>query len=292
MTAPRAVLDAHVHFWDPALREYPWLAALPPLRRSFAPAEFARDSARAPIAGAVFVECNCDPTRALEEARWVAGLPRDGSPVVGIVAFADLTRAEALPDALDAYAGIDGVCGIRHNIQGNPPGFALQDRFVEGVREVGRRGFTFDLCATHDQLPEVVQLARRCPHTRLVLDHCGKPDIAGGSVDPWRMHVAELASLPNVWCKLSGLLTEARVPGWRAADLRPYAEHVVEAFGRDRVMYGGDWPVLTLAGTYRAWYQFTLRFTRNWAERERAGFYRENALGFYGIATGPDDGQG
>jgi L-fuconolactonase len=281
MSVNHAVLDSHVHFWDPGELTYPWVEALPRLRRRWAPEHLAGATEGITLGGLIFVECNCDPDQALAEVEMVETLAAEEPRIIGTVAFADLTRPERLDETLDRYQEFGRVRGIRHNIQGNEAGFCLRGQFVEGVRAAGRRGLTFDLCATHDQLPEVVELARRCPQTRLVLDHCGKPAIGAGLLDPWREHIAALAELPNVWCKLSGLLTEADPAGWSEADLIPYAGHVVDRFGSERVMYGGDWPVLTLAGSYRDWYQFTRNFTESWSVEERTAFYGGNALRFY-----------
>ena len=204
------------------------------------------------------------------------------SRVAAIVAFASLTAPTELDRTLDALAARPRVKGIRHNIQGEPAGFCTQPSFVEGVRKVGARGLTFDLCATHDQLREVVELVRLCPDTRFVLDHCGKPAIRDRRLDPWRGNIADLAECANVWCKLSGLVTEASPTEWREADLVPYASHVVERFGTERVMYGSDWPVLTLAADYAAWFGFTEWLTKGWSDADRGGFYRGNALRAYG----------
>src|SRR5690606_4025539 len=190
---------------------------------------------------------------------------------------------DRLDGALDRVAAVDRVRGARHNIQGHGPGFCLDENFVEGVREVGRRGLTFDLCVTHDQLADVVKLARLCPETALVLDLVGKPAIRERLLGPWRRHIVERAQFPHVVCKLSGLLTEASPTGWSEDDLWPYAEHLIEQFGPDRLIYGGDWPVVTLAGPYVEWYQFTRRLTSGWDRPQRDAFYRGNALRFYGI---------
>ncbi|HEX6924791.1 MAG TPA: amidohydrolase family protein [Longimicrobiaceae bacterium] len=276
------VIDSHLHLWDPARLSYPWLESLPRIHRTFGLEELTEATPGIPLQGFIFVECNTAPGQTLDEVRAVAELAREEPRLLGSVAYADLTNAAELPRLLDAFRELGSVRGVRHNIQGNPPGFCTSSEFVAGVTEVGRRGFTFDLCATHDQLGDVVELARRVPATRLVLDHCGKPDIASGRLDPWRAHISELAALPHVSCKISGLLTEAGVD-WTEEKLLPYVDHVVEQFGTDRVMYGGDWPVLTLVGSYLEWYQFTRRFTAEWTPGERAAFYRENALRFYGI---------
>ncbi len=277
---PTGVVDAHVHFWQPDELEYPWLADLPPLRRAFLPRDHAAACGAVAIEKLVFVEANCRPDQALAEVRFIEALAAEDGRIAGIVAFVDLTRLRQAMETLDALADVPLVRGIRHNIQGNPRGFCLQPAFVEGVREAGRLGLSFDLCVTHDQLEDAIELARRCPDTRMVLDHCGKPPIATGLLDPWRKDIETLASLDHVWCKLSGLLTEA---GARREDedLAPYARHVAQAFGAGRLMYGSDWPVLTLAGTYDDWFGFTERFTADWSAAEARAFYGENATRCY-----------
>ena len=159
----------------------------------------------------------------------------------------------------------------------------MQPAFVDGVREVGRRGLTFDLCATHDQLGDVVQLVRLCPGTRFVLDHCGKPTIKEGRAERWRTDIAALAVYQNVACKVSGLLAQAAPGGWTDEDLVPYADWVTRCFGTQRVLYGSDWPVLTLAGSYCDWYRLTERFTATWTAAERDCFYGGNAVAVYGL---------
>ena len=183
---------------------------------------------------------------------------------------------------LAALSACHSVKGIRQNIQGQPAGFCRRHAFVEGVWKVGRRELVFDLCATHDQLGEVADLVRDCPDTRFVLDHCGKPAIRDRCFEPWSAALARLAAHKNVCCKLSGLLTEAG-ERWRPEDLLPYATRVVECFGPERVLYGSDWPVLTLAGDYRDWYGFTERVTQGWSATDRSRFYGDNAARVYGL---------
>jgi L-fuconolactonase len=277
------IVDAHVHFWDPAVLEYPWLESLPDLRRAFLPADYDRWAADVQVGKIVFVEGNPRPDQNLAEVEFVRRLAARDPRIGGIVAYVDLLDAERRARTLDALGEIPLVKGIRHNIQGNAAGFCLQPAFVEGVREVGRRGWGFDLCATHDQLADVVALARQTPGTRLVLDHCGKPGIRAALRDPWAAHIRELAALPNVWCKLSGLMTEADPAVWTEADLLPYAEHVVESFGTGRIIYGSDWPVATLAARSPAWYPLTRSISERWSDAERCRLYWENAHRFYNL---------
>jgi L-fuconolactonase len=273
---PDVTVDAHVHVWDPSALDYPWLDALPTLRRRFGPEEYAASLGGAPARRAVFVECNCRPEQNADEVRLAERVPL----VVGIVAFADVAALGRA--ALDTLSDSPRLKGVRQNVQGQPPGFCLAPPFVDGVREAARRGLAFDLCATHDQLGDVIELVRRCPDARFVLDHCGKPAIRDGAIASWARDVALLAAHDNVCCKLSGLLTEAS-PRWTETELLPYAEQVIDAFGPGRLLYGSDWPVLTLAGTHADWYAFTRRVTAAWSDAERAAFYGENAVHVYGL---------
>ena len=277
------IVDSHIHFWDPHTLHYPWLADLPPLRRAFLPADYTAALADIPVTHVVFVEGNCRPEETCREVEFVERLARSEPRVAGIVACADVADSGRLGGTLDALARSPRLKGIRQNIQGQPAGFALRRGFVDGVREVGRRKLVFDLCVTHDQLHEVVGLVRECPDTRFVLDHCGKPAIRHRQLDPWRGDIALLAGCDNVCCKLSGLLTEAGADRWSADDLRPYAEWVVHCFGKERVMYGSDWPVLTLAGTYGDWYRFTQQVTAGWSPGDARRFYGDNAIRVYGL---------
>jgi len=276
------IVDAHVHFWDPSVLRYPWLEGLPSLDRPFLPAAYTSATSGIPIESMMLVEANCLPHQTLGEADFFEEAAGLDSRVAGIVAFASLTTPAELDVTLDALAARPLVKGIRHNIQGEAAGFCTRPSFVDGVRKVGARGLTFDLCATHDRLRDVVELVRLCPDTRFVLDHCGKPAIRDRRLDPWRTDIADLAECANVWCKLSGLVTEASPTEWREADLVPYASHVVERFGTERVMYGSDWPVLTLTADYAAWFRFTEWLTNGWSDAEQRAFYRGNALRAYG----------
>jgi L-fuconolactonase len=285
MAMTTGILDAHVHVWDPAVLRYPWLDELPALARPFLAADYASAITGIPIDSVIRVEANCVPDETLREVDFFEQRAESGPPVAGIVAFASLTTPSELDRLLDALAARPKVKGVRHNIQGEAPGFCTQASFVDGVRKVGARGLTFDLCATHNQLSDVLQLVRACPDTRFVLDHCGKPAIRDGVLDPWRDDIACLAECGNVWCKLSGLVTEASHTTLREADLTPYASHVVEQFGTERVMYGSDWPVLTLAARYPDWFGFTERFTERWSDAERHRFYHGNATSAYALGA-------
>jgi L-fuconolactonase len=278
-------VDAHVHFWDGARLPYPWLADVPAIAGPHTPVELVAAAGGCPPAAIVFVESAVAPAHALDEVRWIEALAAQGAAVGAIVAQVALDRGAETEAALAALAGQARVRGVRHNLQDypDPEGF-LRPAFVAGVREVGARGWTFDLCVRHAQLPAAAALARACPGTTFILDHAGKPDIRGGRLDPWRADVADLARLPNVVCKLSGLVTEADPAAWTAAALRPYVEHLLSCFGPGRLLFGSDWPVVNLAASYPRWLAVALELLEPLSQTERAQIMSENARRIYRLA--------
>ncbi len=275
-------IDSHVHLWDPARLRYPWLKDVPPLNRAFLPEHFREASAAAGLGKWVFVEAGRDPAQNVEEARWVSGLAKEEPRLAGIVAHAAVERGEGAVPELADLAALPLVRGVRRLLQDEPdPEFCLRPDFVAGVRAVARHGFTFDLCIRHPQLAAVTELARRCPEVTFILDHLGKPAIREGLFQPWAEDLGRLATLPNVWCKLSGLTTEADPLRWTPSDLRPYLDHAAQCFGPDRVMYGGDWPVSTLATSYPRWVGVMEDWMASASESERRRVFRENAVKCY-----------
>jgi L-fuconolactonase len=235
------------------------------------------------IEGIVFVEVNADRWgEHLREARWVQGLA-DGDPrLKAIVAAAPLEKGAAVEEDLHALKALRCLRGIRRLIQDEElPGFCLQPAFVEGVRQLPRFGLSFDICVRHRQMRDAVALARECPEVSFVLDHIGKPGIKEGLMEPWRAEIAELARLPNVSCKLSGVVTEADHEHWTRGELRPYVEHVIACFGFDRVMYGSDWTVAKQTHAYPEWVAILDEITAGCSEAERRRLFRDNAVRFY-----------
>ena len=244
-----SLVDAHLHLWDPSERHHAWLAEAPRLRRRFGPEDV--EAGAYELVGAVFVQADCRDDEAFDEVRWVQ---RVGPPLVrAIVAYAPVHLGASAEPQLDALAGESLVVGVRRLLQGHPSEAILEKGLHEGVRLLGERDLTFDICATHDQLPAVAKLVEACPGTSFVLDHLGKPPVAAGRLDPWRSDIARIASFENVSCKLSGLATEASA-GWTSGDIRPYLEHALMVFGPARCMVGSDWPLVTLAGSMERWF--------------------------------------
>jgi L-fuconolactonase len=285
---PFPIVDSHVHFLDPQLLNYRWLAGVPALNRPHRPADFTAACGPVAVDGIVFVEVDADPGQRLAEAEWVAGLA-DGEPRLrAMVASAVLERGDDVRGELERLKSLSPVRGIRRLIQNEPdPDFCLSEGFIAGVRLLAECDFSFDICIRHQQFPAAIQLVRGCPEVRFVLDHVGKPAIGDGLMEPWRSHVREFAALPNVWCKLSGMATEAGDSNGMAERVRPYIDTVIESFGFDRLMFGGDWPVCELAIRYPDWVAMVDRATQGCSEAERRKLFRDNAIAFYRMSRKP-----
>ncbi|NNC12933.1 amidohydrolase family protein [Planctomonas sp. JC2975] len=286
------MIDAHVHVWDPARLDYPWLADAPVLQRAFLPADIDRGhpdegesdrddrSAVRATARMVFVQAGCRSDQALDEVRWVLGLADVWPELAAIVADADLRSGTALERHLDALAAISdrgpslsdqrskgrrvGIPGVRHLLQDEPDEL-LHDRasrtaLLDGLRMLAHRGLTFDLCVRHPQLGSVVAMLEEVPGLRVVLDHVGKPPVDAG-IDTrdgraWADAIDRMARLPSAHVKLSGLAAEASDTEVLDANAGAFLAHAITAFGPDRAMLGSDWPVSALTGatgTFAGW---------------------------------------
>ena len=278
------LVDTHVHLWDVGRLCYPWLASVPPLNRNHLIDDYRRACGPVQVAKLIFVQCECDPSLSHQEAAWVAEVARVDPRLRGMVAQAPLEKGDAAEVDLGRLATIPLVKGVRRLLQSEADdGFCLRPDFVRGVRLLPHYGFSFDLCIFHRQLANAIRLVRQCPEVRFVLDHIGKPAIKAGVLDPWRGELRELAALPNVWCKMSGLVTEADCARWTSADLLPYIDHVMECFGVGRVMFGGDWPVSTQATDFPRWVATLDDALRGCSPDDLHRVYVRNAEAFYRV---------
>lgn len=276
------IVDTHLHIWDLSRLRYPWLASVPSLNKNHLIADYRRACGPVAVAKMVFLQCECDPTQFQAEADWVTEVAKTDPRIRGIVPWAPLEKGEAAGDALLKLATNPLVKGIRRIIQFEADQeFCLKPGFVRGVQSLHAHGLSFDLCINHRQLANTIKLVRQCPNVRFILDHIAKPDIKAGLLDPWRAELRELARMENVWCKLSGLVTEADHAKWTPADLKPYIDHVMECFGFDRVMFGGDWPVSTQATDYPRWVTTLDEALRGSSPDELHRLYVWNAESFY-----------
>jgi L-fuconolactonase len=277
------IIDAHAHLYDPAAIGYPWMATVPMLNMRHASAEYTAAIGGIAVEKLVFVEVDAGPGLHLAEARWIAELAKTDPRIGGMVASLPLEEGAAMGDDITAFAKMPLARAVRRLIQKHvdEPGWCLQPAFVNGVKAVGRHGLAFELCIYHPQMGDAIELVRRCPEVRFVLDHLGKPGIKDGLMEPWRTQLRELAELPNVVCKISGAVTEADHQRWTYDQVAPYVTHAIEVFGFDRVMFGGDWPVVNLASSYQAWVALLDRVVAGAAQDEVRRLYRDNAAAFY-----------
>ncbi|MBR0902070.1 amidohydrolase [Bradyrhizobium liaoningense] len=245
------IIDGHQHFWDPTRADYPWMEApeLSPIRRAFGPADLAPLLTTNGIDASILVQCRS----ALEETEQFLRIAHATRSVIGVVGWADLTDA-ALDETLDrlrASPGGDRLVGIRHQVHDEAdPEWLLREDVQRGLAAVFARDLSYDFLVRTRELPSAIATAQAFPQARFVLDHAAKPPIADGGSDEWSDRIAALAACGNVWCKISGLATEAVWNDWDAARLFPFVAHAANCFGEDRLIFGSDWPVCLLAGSY------------------------------------------
>jgi L-fuconolactonase len=242
-------IDSHVHFWHPDWREYGWMAGLDQIHRPFLPDDLKPLLDAQGIDAAILVQTVSD----VQETREFLRIANDNDHVAGVVGWVDLTDPDvdvtirALKDRPDGHY----LVGIRHQVHDEgDPAFLGRGAIQRGISSIGAAGLVYDLLLKPPFIDAAVSCTSALPDVRFVIDHIAKPDIAGGGFAPWARKMVPFAEMPHVMCKLSGLVTEANWSTWTVEDLKPYVHQVMEWFGEDRVMFGSDWPVCTLAGSY------------------------------------------
>ncbi len=275
------LIDTHLHVWDPRILRYPWLEDIPLLNKPYLLEDYDRASGPVAVEKMVFLQAEvCAQFQ--QEADWVASLAKQDSRLQGIVPWAPLELGDAARPALEKLAANPRIKGIRRIIQFEPDiEFCLQPSFIEGVQLLPRYGLSFDICINHYQMANTIKMVAQCPDVVFILDHIGKPDIKNGLLDPWRADIKTLSEFPNVWCKISGLVTEADHQHWTKEQLKPYIDHVIDCFGFDRVMYGGDWPVAYQATEYPRWVETLAWAVEGCSDAELRKLFRDNAIAFY-----------
>lgn len=280
------VVDSHQHFWDPTRADYPWMTdALAAIRRPIGPDDMRpilRDNG---VDRTVLVQTRSD----IEETHEFLAIAARTDFVAGVVGWVDLTDpavGDRLAEIRDGAHG-EWLVGIRHQVHDEEdPEWVARDDVVRGVGEVGKAGLAYDLLPRERELPACLKAVDAHPDMRFVVDHIAKPRIAEGVMEPWASRLKEIAERPNVFCKLSGMVTEASWTAWTADNLRPYVEFVMECFGEDRVMFGSDWPVCLLAADY-ATVKGTLEAILGATESAAsAKVFGANAMTFYGLTEG------
>lgn len=277
------IIDTHLHLSDPSRISYPWINSAPALNRPFTIDDYREACGDVEVEAMVFMEVDPNVDDRQEEIDFVCEVAATEPRLKGMIAQAPLEQGAAIRPELENLANNPLIKGVRRLLQDEDVDFCLGTSFIEGVRQLPDFGIPFDICIYHRHLANVVKMVQQCPDVQFILDHIGKPGIKDGLLEPWKSDLKDLAALPNVMCKISGMTTEADMENWTRDDLRPYFDHVIECFGFDRVVYGGDWFVASLATTYPRFIE-----TLDWAvagcsDEELKKLYRGNAQKFYRI---------
>ena len=272
-------IDSHQHFWKYNPAEFPWIKPGSAIQRDFLPADLAPELAAQKLDGCVAVQAR----QTVAETHWLLDLAKTASIIKGVVGWVDL-RSPKLEDQLADLSQHEKLVGVRHVVQDEPDDrFMLSDEFRRGIGLLHPFGLRYDILVYPKQLPAAVELVRQFPEQAFVLDHIAKPPIKDGALSPWREQIREFAAAPNVFCKVSGMVTEARWHEWKPADFRPFLDVVFEAFGPDRLMYGSDWPVALLSATYAEVYALVRDYVSTLGAETEAKFFGQNATRFYDL---------
>jgi L-fuconolactonase len=258
----------------------PWLDANAQLNRPYGLSDLFQAADGLQLGAMVYVQVDTTPAYGLLEAEWVARL--DGR-VAGSVAWAPVEDGVTLRTYLDRLTATGPrLKGVRRLLQSeSDPDFLIAPDFLSGLQVLPEYNLSFDICIRHDQLARTIDMVQACPQTSFVLDHLGKPDIRNKRFDAWRDQISALADSDNVVCKISGLVTEADLTLWTSDDLEPYVSHTLRAFGEDRVLFGGDWPVVTIASTYRRWVDTLDALTSDLSVEAKRKLWADNARRVY-----------
>jgi L-fuconolactonase len=271
-------MDSHQHFWSYSEREYDWIdERMSAIRRDFAPEDLEPILHRNGFTGSVAVQVR----QSLEETNYLLRLADAHDFIRGVVGWVDLGSPGARGD-LERLRQHPRFRGVRHVVQAEPDDrFLLREDFLRGVELLRELDLTYDILVYHRHLPVVVDFVARFPDNRLVLDHIGKPAIAKGELEPWATSIRKLGKFENLYCKVSGMVTEADWTGWKRSDFRLYLEIVLESFGPRRLLFGSDWPVATLAASYEDVVAIVADFIDPLASSEKDAVLGGNAADFY-----------
>lgn len=283
--AAEPLLDTHQHLIYRDRFRYSWADPIPALSAGdFALSDYSARAAEIGVSKTLFMETGVDDDCWQDETRYMLSLADD--PTSGIAGIVAGCRPEADAGSFDAWLdelASTAVVGFRRILHVEPDELSASTPFVRNVRQLGKRGRTFDMCFLERQLPQAVALARSCDDTRLVLDHCGIPDIARGDFESWKRDIGRLAALPHVSCKLSGVIAYCPPGRDPATTIRPYLEHCIEAFGRDRLVWGSDWPVCNLTADIGTWGSIFRNLLAPESDEVRTAVFMGNALEIYGL---------
>jgi L-fuconolactonase len=274
------VIDSHQHFWNYEPVKHAWIDDdMSAIRKDFLPSDLEQVYKENGIDGCVAVQAD----QTLAETDFLLELSDKNDFIKGIVAWVDL-RAENIDEVLQHYRQFKKIKGFRHVVQGEPDhNFLLRPAFLSGISKLEKYDFVYDILIFPHQLGAALEFVKRVPNQKFVIDHMAKPYIKDGYYDGWAALMLEIAKYENVFCKLSGMITEADYNGWKPQQITPYMDLVLNAFGSDRIMFGSDWPVCLVAGNYRQVKELVNNFIANLSPLEQEAIMGKNAIEFYNL---------
>jgi len=290
-SSPLPIVDTHQHLWDLSRFDLPWTKGeeVASLNRSYLMSDYLRATEGLNIVKAVYMEVDVHPSQQAQEAKYVLDIIRQGNTPTVAAVISGRPNSEEFRAYIEPFAKEPEIKGVRQvlHVGSTPAGYCLQPQFVKGIQLLGELGLSFDLCMRAGEIVDAVKLVDQCPKTRFIVDHCGNLSVQ--SKDPalrerWKKGMSELAQRENVVCKISGIVASAKPGAWTADDLAPNIHFSLETFGKERVMFGGDWPVCTLAASYRQWLDALKKIVSDWSEADRRKLFHDNAVRFYGLS--------
>lgn len=276
------IVDSHQHFWHYSPEKLPWITdALEVQKRDFLPEDLERDLLQNGVSGCVAVQAS----QTEEETHFLLRMADSHPFVQGVVGWIDLESPD-LEEKLNAYLPFRKLKGFRHILQDEEdPAYILRPRFQRGLDTLFKKGYSYDLLVFPRQLAGAIETARNFPEAPMVIDHLAKPPIAKGELQPWRDQIEQLGDFPNLYAKLSGMVTEHDWQHWKEGDFRPYLDVMMHVFGEDRLMYGSDWPVCLLAASYSEVIGILRKFLTNYPREVQQKIWADNAERFYRLQS-------
>lgn len=274
------VIDSHQHFWNYNPNKHSWIDdSMSVIRKSFTPEDLQKVYAENSIDACVAVQAD----QTLDETNFLLDLASKNNFIKGVVGWVDL-RNENIDEVLESYSNAEKLKGIRHIVQGEPDhNFLLRPNFLNGISKLEKHNLAYDILIFPHQLGTAIEFVKKFPNQKFVIDHIAKPYIKDGFYDGWAILMKEIAQYDNVFCKVSGMTTEADYINWTPNQIHPYMNLVLEAFGTERIMFGSDWPVCLVAGNYTQVKDLVTEFISNFSKAEQDAIMGKNAIQFYNL---------
>jgi predicted TIM-barrel fold metal-dependent hydrolase len=282
---PLRVIDTHQHLWNRKQFKLPWIEKGSPLDRDFLMSDYFKATEGLNVVKTIYMEVDLDPSQQQAEADYVIALcQKPDNPMVAAV-ISGRPASEAFAKYIKPFKNNDYIKGVRQVLHNDaaPAGTCLGDQFKKSIQLLGELGMSFDLCMRPAELLDAAKLIDACPDTRFILDHCGNAKVPDKDRTQWKRDLEAVAKHKRVVCKVSGIVGSAKPGQWKADDLAPIVNHVLDTFGPDRVMFGGDWPVCTLGATYKEWFDALKTIVKDRSREEQEKLYHDNAVKVYGL---------